>query len=262
MDSSSFDRLTRLFASARSRRTFGGALLGSVAGLLGLPEAKAAHCPAGTKHCGRRCIPKRNCCTNADCQPKRTGQVCRQGRCQCPVGKKHCPGRCIPTAQSCTPTCPPPPPECTTPADCPAPPSCQKCAEKTCVNGRCGVGPVPANPYQPCRAARGDCDVPEFCDGSSLECPADEFQPASYVCLVPVCDFGPAGPYGIEDSPRPAVYCTGDGPTCPPRSTPAQSCGFYRCMSDNGSALCRTTCQTDEHCIQGAHCEMPACVPD
>lgn len=47
MDSSSFDRMTRLFASAPTRRGLGGILLGSVAGLVGaaLPEEVEAHNP-------------------------------------------------------------------------------------------------------------------------------------------------------------------------------------------------------------------------
>jgi hypothetical protein len=257
MESSSFDRLTRLVADARSRRTLSGALLGSVAGLLGLTEAAAA-CPKGKKACRKKCIPRARCCTNADCQTKRTGQVCRRGRCQCPAGTKPCQGRCIPTAQCCGISCPQPPPtpDCTTPTDCPAPPSCQLCAERTCVNGRCGVGPAPSG--QVCRAARGDCDVAEVCDGSSLDCPADQFQSASVVCLVPVCDGGPGNTFIT----RPIVYCTGDGPTCPPQPIPEQNCGFYKCRDEFPGVVCRTTCQTDDDCIQSAHCAVPACVPD
>lgn len=256
MDSPSFDRWTRLFAAARSRRTVGGAALGSVAALIGLTGAEAARCGRGKKRCGNRCIPQKRCCTNADCQPKRTGLVCRKGRCQCPAGQKACPGRCIPTAQTCDATCPPPAQTCSTPADCPEPPACQLCAVRTCDNGQCGIGAAPEG--QPCRPARGDCDVTEVCDGSSLECPPDEFQPASYACFIGHCEPRLDGTYVA----RPTVYCTGDGPTCPPLPMPERNCGFYGCMQDGFSVSCLTTCQTDDDCIATAHCEEPACVPN
>jgi hypothetical protein len=255
MDSALFDHLTRLVAAARSRRSLGGALLGSVAGLRGLAEAASAPCPKGKKRCRTRCIPRRRCCTNADCQAKRTGQVCRQGRCLCPAGSKPCQDRCIPAGHACGDSCPQPL-ACRRPDDCPAPPSCQLCAERTCLNGQCGVGPAPTG--RRCRAARGDCDVDEVCDGSSLDCPADQFQPDTFTCLIPKCDVGPNG----TDVARPAVRCTGDGPTCPPLPTPEQNCGFYKCTIDSLSAVCRTTCQTDDDCIPSAHCQAPACVPD
>jgi hypothetical protein len=33
-----------------------------------------------------------------------------------------------------------------------------------------------------CRAAAGECDVPEVCDGSSAACPADAFKPTDTAC--------------------------------------------------------------------------------
>jgi hypothetical protein len=101
MDSSSFDRLTRLFVSSRSRRVLGGAVLGSLAGLLGLGETEAAPCPKGKKRCRTTCISKKRCCTTAQCRPKATGRVCRRGRCVCPASKKRCGRRCIPKAVCC-----------------------------------------------------------------------------------------------------------------------------------------------------------------
>jgi hypothetical protein len=101
VDSSSFDRLTRLFVSSSSRRALGGALLGSLAGLLGLEEAAAAPCPKGKKRCKQKCIPRKQCCTNANCRPGATGRVCRRGKCVCPTGRRPCNGVCIPVANCC-----------------------------------------------------------------------------------------------------------------------------------------------------------------
>lgn len=110
MDSHFFDRLTRLFAVARSRRALGSAVLGSVAALLGLGTVEAAPCPPNKKRCRGRCIPRRNCCTNANCRPAATGRVCRAGRCVCPASRpKRCNGVCIPSAQCCGAECTPTP---------------------------------------------------------------------------------------------------------------------------------------------------------
>ena len=84
MDSSSFDRLTRLVASSPTRRALGGGVLGSLIAVLGFGEVEAAPCPKGKKRCKKKCIPRRNCCTNSECRPAATGRVCKGGRCQCP----------------------------------------------------------------------------------------------------------------------------------------------------------------------------------
>ena len=102
MDANRFDALTRSLSSRRS--AMGGLLGGGTLVLLGLPqpeEASAARCPKGKKACRKKCIPRARCCTNADCQTRTTGKVCRQGRCQCPPGKRLCGARCIPLASCC-----------------------------------------------------------------------------------------------------------------------------------------------------------------
>jgi hypothetical protein len=101
MDAASFDRLSRLFVATPSRRTLGGLVLGSIAGLLGLTEVEAAPCPKGKQRCGTRCIPRRHCCTTANCRPATTGKVCRRRRCVCPASKQRCRNRCIPKAACC-----------------------------------------------------------------------------------------------------------------------------------------------------------------
>jgi hypothetical protein len=103
MDSTTFDRLTRLLSIARSRRSLGFGL-GLAGALLGAETATAAPCPKGKKKCKKRCIPRKHCCTNANCKPKSTGRICRNGRCMCqPKGArpKPCQGRCLPRTACC-----------------------------------------------------------------------------------------------------------------------------------------------------------------
>jgi hypothetical protein len=48
--------------------------LGLLAGLVRL-DVVAASCPKGKKRCGKRCIPRRECCSRADCGPRGNGKV-------------------------------------------------------------------------------------------------------------------------------------------------------------------------------------------
>ncbi|HEX2573692.1 MAG TPA: kelch repeat-containing protein [Polyangia bacterium] len=54
-----------------------------------------------------------------------------------------------------------------------------------------------------CRRATGGCDVPESCDGASINCPPDRQKPSSTLCRpsIGACDV--------------AEYCTGTSPDCP-----------------------------------------------
>ncbi len=92
MDHGRFDTWTRSIAS---RRAFGGALLGTIAGALGLRPVVAARCRRGKKRCGKRCIPKSACCTTGQCQPGVTGRTCRRNRCVCPAGQMSCRPLCL-----------------------------------------------------------------------------------------------------------------------------------------------------------------------
>ena len=57
---------------------------------------------------------------------------------------------------------------------------------------------------QSCRPVAGDCDVEEFCSGSTGACPGDGFLPTSTACrpATGACDY--------------AEVCSGAGPSCPP----------------------------------------------
>ncbi len=103
MDRDRFDSFTRTITS---RRAVSGAIVSSVAGLLGLAqiqEAAAGPCPPGKKRCRKRCIPRARCCTTAQCKPRNSGQVCRRGHCVCPAGTKRCGKLCLPPAAACPP---------------------------------------------------------------------------------------------------------------------------------------------------------------
>lgn len=191
MDGPHFDRFTRTLST---RRTAMGALLsGGLLATLGVatpPEpALAAPCPRGKKRCRGGCIPKRFCCTDANCRPKQTGKLCRNGRCACPPGKKRCRGRCIPKRQCCVK------------ANCPAK-TRQTCKAGRCVcpadritllNGSCGKpgpqcpgcfpgsGQPLAENFTICTALHPteqwpDCGklLPAYCE-SSAHCPAGYF---------------------------------------------------------------------------------------
>lgn len=103
MDTVRFDALTRMISS---RRVLSGVIAGTLTSLLGFssPEdAAAAPCPKNKKRCGKKCISKHRCCTNAQCKPRNSGKVCKKGRCVCPGGMKRCGMRCVYKAAPCPP---------------------------------------------------------------------------------------------------------------------------------------------------------------
>ena len=95
-----------------------------------------------------------------------------------------------------------------------------------------------------CRAAAGECDLPEFCTGSSPACPADQLKPSGTVCRAAAgeCDE--------------AESCTGSSPTCPadqfkPNNTPC---------SDDGKA-CTTDVCSNGSCTHPLKPEGTPCHP-
>src|SRR5206468_9221890 len=71
------------------------------------------------------------------------------------------------------------------------------------ATGSCASCPADAKSSAFCRAAAGDCNVAESCDGVNDDCPADGFASSSVVCrpAAGVCD--------VADN------CTGSSATCP-----------------------------------------------
>lgn len=218
MDYNRFDALTRTMTAAGSRRqALAAALGGALAIALGAAPgqeaaAKKKPCPPCKKRKQGKCKKK---------LPDGTG--CRGGACQN--------GSCVATAESPSSvrpveeaaSVPPPPPDCTTAASCPAPPASQLCAQATCIGGKCGIGPKAANTV--CRPIAGECDITaEVCEGTGLNCPANQFKPAN-------------------------TPCTSDGKSC------------TRDICDGSSSTCShppvangTPCGTEQACCGGTCC--------
>jgi hypothetical protein len=171
-----FDRLNKALVRDTPRRTVLGAIAMVASVSCGVaPGIRAAKnrkkkgkkgkkpCRGTTKRCGRRCIPRTNCCTSAECDQ---GEVCRNGRCA----------------------------ECTAATDCPSPPTCE---QAVCQDGRCATVSRPAG--FPCEADP-PCVINKTCDGSG-QCqggaPDDDRCVTTNPCQRGRCD--PASPLSDQD---------------------------------------------------------------
>jgi hypothetical protein len=104
MDALRFDALVRSLHAGVTRRGFSRSLAalgltGGLGSLLALSDvgAKKKHkkkkkCK-GKRKCGKTCIAKTACCTDADCV--NTGETCVNSACACPDGQDACGGACI-----------------------------------------------------------------------------------------------------------------------------------------------------------------------
>jgi hypothetical protein len=106
MDADRFDALTRSFQLVSPRRTALGVLGAGLAGLLATSTQESAakpkkgkDCPRGKKKCQRKCIPKNDCCKNAECG---VNEKCANGAC---VTCKPQGTACIDDAECCTDIC-------------------------------------------------------------------------------------------------------------------------------------------------------------
>ena len=77
------------------------------------------------------------------------------------------------------------------------------CTTDTCDGTSDTCQHAAGNANAECRAAAGECDVAEACDGTNAACPADAFKDQNTVCraAVDACDI--------------AETCTGSGAACP-----------------------------------------------
>lgn len=196
MDAERFDAIARLLHSRRALVGRGaGALVAWLSG--GQLAGAGQRCRPGQKRCGKRCIPKQECCPRTH---RRCGEKCIRKSACCP-GKKRCGKRCIPRARCCTN------------ADCGPR---RLCARVLCVTGQgtCFAGADICNvqsPLEVCGQPRTDC----ACFTSTTDqtrCGGGDAIDA--VCGDCLSDADCAGKYpGV-----PGAFCvqvTGTGCVCP-----------------------------------------------
>lgn len=94
MDASRLDRLSRVLATAPTRRTALSALAALLGHVVGTPD-KAEAKPHVCRPLGSHCFPNRGvrCCRGE----------CRGGRCRCPRGQRRCGNRCLQHGRRCRP---------------------------------------------------------------------------------------------------------------------------------------------------------------
>src|SRR5579884_94367 len=201
MDGRQFDTLTRLVATARTRRqllqTLGGGTLSALAGLAGRNATEAAACPSGVV-CSSQCCPD-------------PSDICLAGRCtSCPSGVV-CSALCCDAGEQCVSG------QCTS---CPSGEVCsgQCCAPgETCQAGQCvAAAPTTSPPTKPapsCVALGFGCfDSPSCC--------------APYICREVCC-----GGKGVACSDNsdccPGLWCTNGQCGCRTCAQIGLQCGVF-----------------------------------
>ena len=115
-----FDTLVRHLATSVGRRTLLGLVAGSIFPALASPalagkkrkqkgkgkKQNKKKCKAGTRLCGKRCIPKDSCCKHTDCDIC-SHEFCENGQCGCTGGRVRYNGVCgfVPHCKSVGLTC-------------------------------------------------------------------------------------------------------------------------------------------------------------
>jgi hypothetical protein len=184
MDADRFDTMIRACARPPSRRALLGlGLAGGLGSLLARFDAgaKPKKCKRKQRRCRGTCIPRTNCCKDANCQAGEVckkekcvakpecqqnadcdgGEVCQNGTCACPTGTESCGGECLPGCPASTPgrvvarhpgTCD----CCVRPGSYPCPNHIQQCCDEPDSLPCCGppCEPLAVDPY---------CPQPESC---------------------------------------------------------------------------------------------------
>ncbi|MHA1290584.1 MAG: hypothetical protein ACTSPB_24635 [Candidatus Thorarchaeota archaeon] len=121
-------------------------------------------------------------------------------------------------------------------------PSDTVCADYYCdAELDCQVNYEP--PTKLCRQSAGICDIPEYCTGSSPECPEDVFKPNTTECRPAsgVCDV--------------AEYCTGSGPDCPENQFKPYGTDCGVCAACDGLGNCNVYDETQDSDCPPTICE-------
>lgn len=263
MDADRFDVVVRSFAAVSRRATL-GRMAGGLAALIGLLGAedvaagkkrrkKNKKCKGGQKKCGKRCIPKANCCTDANCGECehcqsgtcipgcQSGQICQNGACTCPTGQRDCQGTCIPDGDCCANV------------DC--------ASGAACVDGAC----LCLNGFRPCQElcipdedCCNDDDCPDVaaCQEGVCVCPVDGQVACAESCVNLSTNGGNCGACGVacasdHSCVHGACTCVG-GADCPEEC----SCGVrleggFACLGGGGQL---PRCDGDGDCPLGSFC--------
>ncbi|HLL05619.1 MAG TPA: choice-of-anchor A family protein [Myxococcaceae bacterium] len=208
-------------------------------------------CDAAT--CGYEVCTSASCCrADADCA---AGSYCESSLCTPQLGN----GASCTTSNQCATG------QCVDGVCCDT--ACDGECDACNLTGNLGTcSPAPSTVQ--CRGAGGECDVAEFCTGSSAQCPADAKKPATTECRGPagVCDVAerctgssndcPADGYASNTTQCRALggecdvveFCTGGGSDCP-------ADGYA-----SNTTLCRASageCDVEESCTgAGASCPV------
>jgi len=131
------------------------------------------------------------------------------------------------------------------------------CSTDLCTGASAECRHAPGNAGSLCRAAVGDCDVAEACDGSGVLCPADAFVPSTVVCRVAIdgCDHAETCPGDAGFCPSDIVLaigepCPDDDNTCTVESCDGVTTACHH-QPGNAGAICRAAvgeCDVVETC--------------
>jgi uncharacterized delta-60 repeat protein len=169
-----------------------GAICRSTSGECDVAETcsgSSPDCPADAHVAdGIACTPdtlpcSTDACSSGACRhaPGNAGTICRAASGECDV------------AEACTGASPECPADATVLDGTVCTSDARICTADVCGEGICTH--PPGNAGSTCRAAAGECDVAEQCDGTSATCPTDERAPAgtactpdAAICTADVCD--------------------------------------------------------------------------
>jgi hypothetical protein len=147
--------------------------------------------------------------------------------------------------------------------ECEAEGACET-AEVSCESGEPVCVRTPRSADTVCRAAAGECDAEELCDGTSPVCPADAAVPFGTECATGFCfgqTCGTCTPGGSCDTGNPCevgeIECGEDGaPTCTPMraADPGTVCRASLGGCDMAETCQDTTCPADVRVAAGETC--------
>jgi hypothetical protein len=234
LDEQRFDQLSRRFAAFRTRRQAMKAVAGAVAAtVVGVRATAAQECTAHYSPCGG----DGECCS---------GAVCEYGMCMpgCRVDGAFLSAWMSPPENICG-QCQP---EISTTSLAPVNEG------MSCWSGDPNAGATF------CRSGSCVPNAPQSCPPPTPCYLEGETDPVTGLCVNPPAPAGTlCGGQAMCHGGffQPADTCDGNG-FCIGGGSQVTSCGYYGCGAD----ACLTSCAANADCIEGAHCDDGACLPD